>query len=489
MSGPATDFPIAIIGAGFSGIGMAIQLEKAGIDSYTIFERAAEVGGTWRDNTYPGAACDVPSHLYSLSFEQNGDWSRLFSESAEIQRYLLGLVEKWRLREKLRLDAEIRAAKFDEAKGAWTLTLASGETHHARAVIACVGGLVDPAWPSIEGRERFEGDTFHTARWDHAVDLQGKRVAVIGTGASAVQVVPSIASRAAKLDVFQRTPAWVLPKQDRAYSEKERRRFSGSRFALRISRLAQYLTTELRGPIVMLDSPRLSALPEKMSAQHLNAQVSDPVLREKLRPSFQLGCKRILVSDDYWVAFDRDNVDLVTEDIREIREHCIETSDSVSREFDVIIYATGFDVGFRSTPFDVVGRNGISLDSAWQKGAVAYKGLAVAGFPNWFTLMGPNTGPGHTSVLVYTEAQMAHVLGAVTHLRDKRWRSVEVRRAVQDRYNAGIQRRMRHMVWSTCKSWYLSDDGSNRALYPGFATEYVLRTRRFKPRDYEITRF
>jgi cation diffusion facilitator CzcD-associated flavoprotein CzcO len=335
----------------------------------------------------------------------------------------------------------------------------------------------------------FGGDAFHTARWNHGVDLAGKRVGVVGTGASAVQVVPSIAPHVAELKVFQRTPAWVVPKQDAPYSEAERRHLARSPLALRWSRLKKYCLSELRGPLVMLDSPRLSALGEKLSLAHLRAQVSDPALREKLRPGFQFGCKRILISDDYWASFEGRNVELVTEPISQIRPGGIVTGGAVLHELDAIVYATGFDVGFRSVPFEIIGRAGRSLADAWRGGAEAYKGMAIAGFPNWFTLMGPNTGPGHTSVLVYTEAQISHVLQALRGLRDKGWRSVEVRQGVQDRYNAGLQRRMRHMVWSGCKSWYLSEDGTNRALYPGLATEYVLRTKRFRERDYEITRF
>ncbi len=479
------DFPIAIIGAGFAGIGTAIRCLQAGIDSFTIFERASEIGGTWRDNSYPGAACDVPSHAYSLSFEQNPGWTQRFSPSAEIQAYLLGLVEKWGLRSRLRLGTEIVAARFDEKASLWTLGTNDGESATARVVISCVGGLVDPALPEIEGVGTFAGEIFHTARWNHACDLTGRRVAVIGTGASAVQVVPEIAPRVARLSVFQRTPAWVVPKLDRRYSERARRLFARFPLLLRASRLLQHAQAELQGPMIFLDSPRLSALGERMSLRHLHAQVADPALREKLRPHFQFGCKRILLSDDYWASFERANVELVTERIARVVPSGIETRDGTRRELDAIVLATGFDLGLASAPFPVHGRGGRSLDEAWSGGAVAYKGMSVSGFPNWFILMGPNTGPGHTSVLLYTEAQIEHVLGAIRRLRGEGLRSIEVRQEAQERWNAGIQGRMKHMVWSSgCKSWYLSEDGSNHSLYPGFASEYVLRTRRFEPRDY-----
>jgi cation diffusion facilitator CzcD-associated flavoprotein CzcO len=480
------DFPIAIIGAGFGGIGMAIQLKKAGIESFTIFERAGEIGGTWRDNTYPGAACDVPSHVYSFSFEQSPSWSRVFAESGEIQGYLLGLVEKWGLRPHLRLDTEITSARFDEGAGTWSLTTSSGETSTARAVISAVGGLVDPTLPAIPGIDRFGGKLFHTARWNHDYDLRGKRVAVIGTGASAVQVVPSIAPRVAKLFVFQRTPAWVMPKHDKIYPESTRQLLARHPLVLRLSRFAKYWLSEIFGPMVFLDSKTLSAIGEKASLRHLRTSVANPELRAKLTPTFQFGCKRILISDDYWSTFERDNVELVTEPITEILADRVRTGDGAEIEVDAIIPATGFALGLATAPFPVIGRGGRTLDEAWKNGAVAYKGMTVTGFPNWFILMGPNTGPGHTSVLVYTEAQIEHAVQAIRKLRAERLRWIDVRPTVQSRYNEGIQGRMKYMSWSTgCNSWYLSADGGNHALYPGFAFEYVLRAR-FDPVDYEI---
>jgi cation diffusion facilitator CzcD-associated flavoprotein CzcO len=484
------EFPIAIIGAGFGGIGAAIRLKQAGIHSFRIFERAAEIGGTWRDNTYPGAACDVPSHVYSFSFEPNPGWSRVFAESAEIQAYLLRVVEKWGLRAYLRPNTEIVEARWDEAKGVWTLETADGERFEARAVISAVGGLVDPRWPDLKGLSSFAGELMHTARWDHDVDLAGKRVAAVGTGASAVQVVPSVAPQVAKLTVFQRTAAWVMPKRDRLYSERARRFFARHPVALRASRLARYWLSEALGPMVFLDAPRLSAHAEKQSLRHLARSVRDPELRAKLTPHFQFGCKRVLISDDYWSSFARDNVELVTEPIEEIVREGVRTRDGRVHEVDAIVFATGFALGIAKAPFRVVGRDGRLLDEAWQAGATAYKGISVHGFPNWFVLMGPNTGPGHTSVLVFTEAQISHAVGAIRRLRERGEKCVDVREDVQRRYNAGLQRRMKHMVWSSgCHSWYLSPDGSNHSLYPGFAAEYALRARRFRAADYEIARF
>ena len=484
------DLPIAIIGAGFAGIGTAIQLKRAGINTFTIFERADEIGGTWRDNTYPGAACDVPSHVYSFSFEPNPSWSRVFAESWEIQDYLLGVVEKWKLRSHMRLGTEIVEARFDEETGAWTLTTDQDETFTVRVVISGVGGLVDPAPPDIKGIQSFSGEIFHTARWNHDWDITGKTVAVIGTGASAVQVVPAIAPQVAKLSVFQRTAGWVVPKRDKRYSDATKQRLARFPFLLRASRLLKYWLSEIVGPMVFLDAPRLSSIGEKGSMMHLKASVSDPDLRRKLTPNFQLGCKRILISDDYWSTFERENVELVTEAIEEIRSNGIQTKDGVLHAADAIVFATGFALGFATAPFPVTGLRGRRLDDAWKDGAVAYKGLAVSGFPNWFIVMGPNTGPGHTSVLVYSEAQIRHALQAIQKIRREGLKYVNIRWDVQDAYNNGIQKRMKRMVWSSgCNSWYLSTDGSNHALYPGFAAEYVVRARSFDPADYEIVPF
>ena len=487
----AADFPIVIIGAGFAGIGMAIQLKKAGIRSFRIFERASEIGGTWRDNTYPGAACDVPSHLYSFSFEPNPDWSRTYSPSAEIQAYLLRCVEKHGLRAHLELDTAIEDARFDERDGTWTLRTSAGETVRARAVVAGVGGLVDPKLPDIPGLATFAGKTMHTARWDHDYDLAGKRVAVIGTGASAIQVVPAVAPIVAKLSVFQRTPAWVVPKMDGDIAPSARERFRRFPVLMKLVRFGIFAFTEWIGPRIFLDWPWLKRRAERLSLEHLDACVKDPALKAKLRPTYQFGCKRVLISDDYWPAFERPNVELVTEGIREIRPHAVVTNDGREHPVDAIVLATGFALNIGTPPFPVHGRAGRSLAEAWAPGAVAYKGVTVSGFPNWFIMMGPNTGPGHTSVLVYTEVQIGYALQAIRRMiADPAVKFVDVRQDVQDAYNAGIQGRMKYMAWSSgCSSWYLSPNGENHSLFPGLASEYRVRTRWFKPGEYEVARF
>ena len=341
----------------------------------------------------------------------------------------------------------------------------------------------------MEGIDTFGGDMFHTARWNHDVDLTGKRVAVIGTGASAVQVVPTVAPLVAMLSVFQRTPGWVVAKFDRFYPRWVKRLLARFPFFLRASRFVKYWTSELLGPIVFSNSKSLSKIGEWLSMWNLRRQVKDPELRRKLTPTFQFGCKRVLVSDDYWATFERENVDLVTDPIDRIESTGVRTKRGALHEADVIVLATGFQPGLASAPFRVTGRGGRTLDEAWKDGAVAYKGMTVAGFPNWFIMMGPNTGPGHTSVLVYTEAQIAHALQAIQKIIAEDLKFVDIKKEVQDRYNEGIQARMKHMVWGGCKSWYLSEDGINRSLYPGFAAEYVLRTRKLHPEDYEAVAF
>ena len=492
VASPATgsSFDVVVLGAGFAGIGTAIQLKKNGIHSFRMFERAAEVGGTWRDNTYPGAACDVPSHVYSFSFELNPDWSHQFSGWAEIQAYLVHCVDTYDLHPHLQLRTEIVEARFDEAAGRWSLTTDAGDVVTARVVISGVGGLVDPAYPDLKGLGEFGGEIFHTARWNHECDLAGKTVAVVGTGASAVQVVPSIAPEVARLSVFQRTAAWVMPKRDRRYSERFKQRFRRHPRLQRLFRWFLYGMSELIGPAIILDAPRLSRFFERQSLRHLERSVRDPELRRKLTPGFQFGCKRILISDDYWATFERENVELVTAGIEAVHERGIRTKDGRDHPVDAIVLATGFALGLASAPFPITGRGGRTLDEAWAGGAQAYKGMTVSGFPNWFILMGPNTGPGHTSVLVYTEAQIQYAIQAIRTMAAENVRWFDVKQEVQDAYNEGLQQRMPYTSWSSgCNSWYLSDGGQNNALFPGLASEYVLRARRFDPMEYERADF
>lgn len=485
------DFPIVIIGSGFAGIGLAIKLKEAGIHSFTIYEREAEAGGTWRDNTYPGCACDVPSYVYSYSFEPNSNWSRMFSPGPEIQNYLLHCVEKYDLRRHMQFNTEVSKAVFNEQQAVWTLTTKEGKTVTARAVVSCVGGLTDPAYPDIKGIYDFKGKIFHTARWDHDYALKGKNVAVIGTGCSAVQVIPEIAADVSKLTVFQRTAAWILPKHDPVISDKVKALFNRLPRLQKVVRGLLFWGSEALGPSLILNSPRLSFPFEWVSARHLRKSIIDPVLREKLKVKFQFGCKRMIISSDYYPALARDNVELVTEGIAEVTEHGIRTNDGVVHELDAIILATGFDLGLADAPFEIQGLNGRKLSDDWGKtGAVAYKGVAITGYPNWFMCMGPNTGPGHTSVIIYTEAQINYIVQGIQNLIKNKLSYVTVKKDIQDTYNERIQKRMKHTVWTSgsCQSWYLNKDGTNHALYPGFATQYAAGIRKFKPAEYAVVK-
>jgi cation diffusion facilitator CzcD-associated flavoprotein CzcO len=485
------DYQVIVIGSGFSGINAGICLKRAGITDFVILERADDVGGTWRDNTYPGCACDVPSVVYSYSFEQHPDWSRSFAGNSEIQQYIRDCLEKFDLGPWLRFGADVRQAVFDDRLGIWRLTLTEGKQLTARAVVSAVGGLVNPAYPVVPGLDTFKGTQFHTARWRHDVDLKGKRVAVIGTGASAVQVIPAIQPTVARLKVFQRTPAWVLPKPDFAVEDRTRRLFARIPVLQRALRNGIFAASEaIFGPLVIVDSPAARLL-EWVSRSFLMRQITDPELRRKLTPDFHIGCKRVLLSSDYYPALARQNVDVVTDAIVRVTPRGVVTADGTTHEVDVIVLATGFRLDIGNAPFEVRGLDGVSLSDVWgRRGSKAYLGMVVSGFPNWFLMLGPNTGPGHTSVLIYTEAQANYIVQALRTLFRRNLRYLNVRQSEQDAWHEALQARMRHTSWTSgCRSWYLDVNGENHALFPGLASEYVLRARTFRPEKYDLTVF
>mgnify|MGYP000293516851 CR=1 FL=1 len=417
---------IVIVGTGFAGIGMGIRLKQAGIDDFTILEQASGVGGTWRDNHYPGAACDVESHLYSFSFEKNPGWSRTFACQKEILAYLERCADKYGIRPHIRFDTAVTGASFDEASGLWSLGTSRGETLQARVVVSGTGGLSRPSRPDLPGLSTFAGKTFHSARWDDAYPLEGKTVGVIGTGASAVQIVPAIAPRVGKLHVFQRTPPWILPKADRAFSEREKERFRRHPWRMSLERSALYWRRELTG-LGFVVEPRLFRLLEPLVLKYLERQVRDPVLRKKLTPDYRLGCKRILPTNEYYPALQRPNVELVTEGIEAIQPAGIRTRDGEERPLDLLILATGFEAAEAVAPFAITGRGGRDLNDAWRDGAEAYLGATVAGFPNLFLIVGPNTGLGHNSIIFMIECQVRYALDAILAMRREGWASVDVR--------------------------------------------------------------
>jgi cation diffusion facilitator CzcD-associated flavoprotein CzcO len=481
----ATHFRVAIIGTGFSGLGMAIRLKQEGIDDFVVFERAGDVGGTWRDNTYPGCQCDVPSHLYSFSFALNPEWSRTFSEQPEIQDYLRRCAGHFDVIPHVRFEHEVSDANWDDGAQHWVINTSAGQ-FTAQVLVAGMGGLSEPSIPRLPGIDSFEGAAFHTAQWDHDVDLRGRRVAVIGTGASSIQVVPHIQPEVEKLHLFQRTPAWIMPHPDRPLSDREHKLYRRFPLAQRLMRGAIYWARETF--VIPFVRPRLARVPEAAARKHIAKQVPDSSLRRKLTPDYTIGCKRILISNDYYPAVSQPNVELVTEGIREVRPHSIVTGDGREVEVDVIIYGTGFRVTDMPAAERVRGRDGRTLSETWAGSMQAYLGTSIAGFPNLFMLVGPNTGLGHNSIVFMVESQVEYVLGALRAMDAGGVASVDVRPDVQDAYNAELQDQLKGTVWATggCASWYLDDTGRNTTLWPGSTWPFRRRTRRFDPAAYTV---
>jgi cation diffusion facilitator CzcD-associated flavoprotein CzcO len=474
---------VAIIGSGFGGLGAAIRLKRQGADDFIVFERAAEVGGTWRDNSYPGCACDVQSHLYSFSFAPNPDWTRSYSPQPEIWDYLKRCARDFDVLPHIRFRHEAREAAWDEDAQVWRIETSQGR-YTANVLVLASGALSEPAMPVLRGLEGFKGKAFHSARWDHDYDLTGRRVAVIGTGASAIQIVPEIQPRVAKLHIFQRTPPWIMPRNDRALRPGVRRTFRRFPLAQRAVRASIYLLRELL--VFGFRHVRLARRFEWLALRHLERAVSDPLLRAKLTPRYRIGCKRILVSNDYLPALTRPNVELVTEGVAEVREHSIVGGDGVERQVDALIFGTGFRVTDPPLAKQISGRDGRTLDAVWQGSPQAHLGTTVTGFPNLFILMGPNTGLGHTSVIYMLEAQIEHLLNALRYMREHNVTVLEPRQEAQAAYVAEIQKRMSGTVWTAggCASWYLDRRGRNSTLWPDFTWRFRRRVARLDPGEY-----
>ena len=471
-------YRVVVIGAGFGGIGMGIALRRAGIEDFVIVDKGDGPGGTWRDNTYPGAACDVPAHLYSFSFRP-GRWSGRFPPQREILAYLRDLAEENGLGPHLRLQSGVTACRFDEARAVWDLTLTGGGTIQAGAVVSAVGQLNRPALPDIAGRDDFRGPSWHSARWDHGAGLAGQRVAVVGTGASAIQFVPEIAKTAAHVDVYQRTPPYVLPKTDRRYGEAEQAFYDRFPVARKADRLRIFLYGEVLTSGFVL-SPKLLAGPMQLWRRQLSSQITDPGLRAKCVPDYVMGCKRVLFSNDWYPALGRPNVDLVTEPIERIAAGGVVTADGTLRPADVIIYGTGFQTLDFLAPMRVTGLRGRRLDQAWHAGAEAYLGISVAGFPNFFMLYGPNTNLGGNSILYMLEGQIGYVTGALRALEAGGLDWIDVRPEVQQAFSAWVAASSRSSVWeSGCHSWYTTASGRNTNNWPDHTFLYRHRVRRF----------
>lgn len=476
---------VAIIGSGFAGLAMAVRLKQSGEHDFVVLERAADLGGTWRDNSYPGCACDVPSNLYSFSFALNPYWSRAFSPQAEIHAYLRRTAREFGLLPHIVFSAEVTQAQWVEADQEWQVQTPRG-TVRARVLVSAAGPLSDPAYPSIPGLGTFEGTTFHSATWDHDHDLTGKRVAVVGTGASAVQFVPHVQRAAAQLHLFQRTPPWILPRPDRRIPAAQQRLYAAVPALQKAVRAGVYWRQEAMLP-GLVHKPELMKGVEKLARAHLRWTVKDPVLRAKLTPDYRLGCKRILIANGFYPAVSQPNVEVVTDRITAITPRGVTTADGRQREVDTIIFGTGFHVTDIAIADRVRGRHGETLAERWKGSPQAYLGTSVAGFPNLFLLVGPNTGPGHTSVIFFVESQVAYVLDALRAMEERGVTSLDVRQDAQDAFNDEVQERMEGTVWTSggCGSWYLDENGRNTTLWPGFSFELRWRTRRIDLSRYE----
>ena len=477
---------IVIAGAGFAGIGMGIALKKAGYHDFVVLEKNGDLGGTWRDNTYPGCACDVPAPLYSYSFELNPSWTRLFAPQQEIWDYLRGCARKYGVDEHIRYGCPVERMDWDDEARRWQIAAGPGDGYQARAVVSAGGALHIPSYPDIPGTARFGGTAFHSSRWDHSADLTGRRVAVIGTGASAIQFVPEVAKQAAGLRCSSARRrgcirGWKWSSRPGSAAHWRPRRWPPGRcgtpiyWMLEANALGFAVHPKLMGPL------------ERLGRWHLENQVADPGLRAKLTPDYTAGCKRILLSSNYYPALQQPGVDLITDPITEITETGVMTADGTAHPADVIIYATGFRVIDSVAALNVTGRDGRDLK---QEGVEAFHGVTVAGFPNFFMLLGPNTGLAHTSVVFMIETQIQHVMSCLRMLARDRADTIEVHQDALRRYNSGLQRRLRRAVWSEggCTSWYLDQEGVNRVLWPGFSFEYWARTRRARRAAYAVSR-
>jgi cation diffusion facilitator CzcD-associated flavoprotein CzcO len=485
-AGTARSPRVAIIGSGFGGLGMAIKLQQAGVDDLCILERAGSVGGTWRDNTYPGAACDIPAHLYSYSFAPSAEWSTVYPRQPEVRAYLERLTDEYGLRRYLHVNTEVVEAEFVEAEAVWHLATADGRAFTADALVAAVGPLSDPRIPNIPGREDFAGEMFHSARWDHDVDLAGKRVGVLGTGASSVQLVPHVADQAGELKVFQRSAPWIVPRLDRTYSPAVRKALRSVPGLRALYRRAIYWQKEARFIGFDRDSRAMRVM-QRAALAHMRRSVKERGLREKLTPDYAMGCKRILVSSDYYPAVARDHVEVVTDPIDHMTPGGIRTASGRQIDLDVVVWATGFAVDDPLGSLRVTGLGGRDLGQHWGSRPAAHLGTTVPGFPNAFLVLGPNTGLAHNSMVYMMESQYDYIVDAIRRLRRPEVAYLDVRADALEGFQSEVSQRNDGLVWASgCSSWYLSADGHNFTLWPGYTFEYRKRTQAFDAECYRV---
>ncbi len=448
-----------IIGAGMAGVMTAIKLQEAGLDNFTIYEKAETLGGTWRENTYPGIACDVPSHFYSYSFALNPDWSHRFSPGAEIQAYFEDVAARYGVADLIQFGKEVTRCAFEG--GRWKIEFADGSTDEGDFVIAATGVLHHPAYPDIEGLDAFDGEVFHSSRWNHDVPIAGKRVGVVGTGSSAIQIVSGIVDEVAEMTLFQRTAQWITPIENQPYTDEERAEFRDKPDVMQELRAAvtKAFTEGFANVLVDAESPMLQAIQDSCTA-NLENNVKDPVLRERLRPDYRATCKRLVMSADFYDAIQRPNAELVTEGIKRLETSGVRTEDGELHELDVLVLATGFEVDRFVRPMQVIGRDGIALDDVWKHGSFAYLAMSVPDFPNFFMLNGPNAPIGNFSLIEVAELQFAYIMQLVEQVRSGKGNEVCVSRQAMERFDAERKEAAKHTIWATgCKSWYLDRDG------------------------------
>jgi cation diffusion facilitator CzcD-associated flavoprotein CzcO len=477
---------VVIIGAGFAGIGLGVKLKESGLHDFVILEKSDQIGGVWRQNHYPGAECDVPSHLYSFSFELRPDWPRKYASQADILDYLSHCVRKYGLEPHIRLGAEVTEARWDETPCHWIVQTNDGQAFEAQSLVTATGQLSRPLRPQLPGLAGFSGMVFHSAEWRDDYDLRGKRVAVIGTGASAIQFVPIIAPLASKLYVFQRSAAYVLPKPNKAYLGWQRFLFKRIPGMLKVNRLLIFLQHELR-VVAFVRHPKWLRMRRPAFLRHLQRQVRNPDLCRRLTPDYHMGCKRILLSNDFYPAMVRPNVELVTAGISELRPDTIIATDATERKVDCIIFGTGFAATDFLVPIGITGLRKQNLHQCWKNGAEAHLGTTVSGFPNFFMLYGPNTNLAHNSIIYMIESQISYVTACLARLCRNEVRVLDIKKEIQDEFNSRVQRRLERTVWAKgCTAWYLTATGKNTANWPGSTFEFRLRTRAPKWDDYVV---
>ena len=502
-----TVYDSIILGAGISGIGMAANLLKENISSFLILEKKEAVGGTWRDNTYPGLCCDVASHFYAFSFELNPNWSKKYPEQSEILDYLEMVTEKYKIKSHIKFNTEVVKAEFNSKESLWNVFISNGNIYKTKTLVSGLGQLNKPTKPIFEGSNDFEGHSFHSAEWDHSCDLSGKKVGVIGTGPSAIGFIPKIAEVVNELIIFQRTPNWILPKPDRKFSYVEKWLLKNMPFFGKLYRYYEYVMSERLYFAFFIKQNKISSILERMisnlttgfkiknmSSMYkqgqkmlLEAQISDKSLRDKLTPDYPVGCKRVIPTNDFFPTLERDNVFLETESISRFDKDSIITNGGKKNNVDVIIYGTGFETNIFISPVKIIGLNNKDLDDVWRKGAEAYKGVMVPEFPNFFMCYGPNTNTGHVSIIFMIENQIKFIIKSLKLIKKKNLKHIDVKQKATNDYNLSIQKKLSTTVWAAgCQSWYKTSEGKILNNFPGFGFEYYIMMSNYKYNDIKM---